>query len=104
MIPKLEKMSEATGYCKCIVGRVVVAEKRQLEGAECPTPTKRYKNSLAKPNPLCEDKKSDSSRYTSFTQEKSIQPEHEDIFLFGSCSGRLGFEYKKMNDKHYVCK
>ena len=43
--PKLgQKTADATGYCRRSVERVV-GEKRSLEGAEFPSPSKRYKQS-----------------------------------------------------------
>ena len=39
-----EKTSEATGYCKRTVERII-AEKRKLKGAEFTSPEKRYKKS-----------------------------------------------------------
>ena len=45
VLPKLgKKTSEATGYCKRTVERIIV-EKRKLEGAEFTSPQKRYKKS-----------------------------------------------------------
>ena len=44
-MPKFgKKTSEATGYCKRTVERII-AEKRKLEGAEFTSPEKQYKKS-----------------------------------------------------------
>ena len=44
-MPKLgKKTSEAIGYCKRTVERII-AEKRKLEGEEFTSPEKRYKKS-----------------------------------------------------------
>ena len=45
MLPKLgKKTSEATGYCKRTVKRII-AENRKLEGAEFTSPEKQYEKS-----------------------------------------------------------
>ena len=117
VLPKLgKKTSEATGYCKRTVERIIV-EKRKLEGAEYTSPEKRYKKSRLRI--IVDNFDCDAIRRTVHefyakkeypTLDKLLQIlKEKELFTGGRISlwkllRKIGFRYKKVNDKHYVYK
>ena len=113
--PKLAiKTSDATGYCRRSVERVV-REKRSLEGAEFPSPSKRYKES--REGVIVDDFDVEAIRRTihGFYSKKEFptldkiltEVRRKGLFTAGRTSlwkllKKIGFRYKKINDKRYV--
>ena len=113
--PKLgQKTADATGYCRRSVERVV-GEKRSLEGAEFPSPSKRYKQSRERV--IVDDFDVEAIRRTihGFYGKKEFptldkiltEVRRRGLFTAGRTSlwkllRKIGFKYKKINDKRYV--
>ena len=113
--PKLsKKTADATGFSERTVNRVV-AEKRRLEASPFPSPSKRYKKTRERIS--VDDFDTDAIRRNVHefyerreypTLEKLLQVlKEKELFDGGRISlwkllRKMGFRYKKVNDKRYV--
>ena len=112
--PKLcKKTADATGLFERTVNRVV-AEKRELEGSCFPSPSKRYKKTRERV--IVHDFDTDAIRCTVHqfyekeypTLDKLVHVlKEKELFEGGRISlwkllRKMGFRYKKVNDKRYV--